>query len=63
MNITRRSFIGFTLSSLFGSKGLPLLAQGIASRGVKAQARPAGSGRPFNARFVDVGLRIHRLRQ
>ena len=40
MNITRRSFIGFTLSSLFGSKGLPLLAQGIASRGVKAQARP-----------------------
>jgi hypothetical protein len=54
MNITRRSFIGFALSSLLGSKGPPLLAQGIASRGVKAQARPAASGRPFNARFVDV---------
>ena len=28
--------------------------QGIATRDVKAQARPAPSGRPFNAHFVDV---------
>jgi len=28
--------------------------QGIASRGVTPQSRPARSGRPFNARFVDV---------
>jgi len=36
--------------------GMVSLAQqeGIASRGVKAQARPASSGRPFNAHFVDV---------
>lgn len=54
MNITRRSFVSLTLGSVLGSSTLPLFAQGIASRAVKAQARPAGSGRPFNARFVDV---------
>ena len=31
-----------------------LLAQGVASRGVQPQKKPAPSGRPFNARFVDV---------
>ncbi len=31
-----------------------LFAQGIASRGVKPEAKPAPSGRPFNAHFVDV---------
>ena len=31
-----------------------LLAQGVASRGIKPDAKPAPSGRPFNAHFVDV---------
>lgn len=54
MDITRRSFVRLTLGSVLGAKSVPLLAQGMASRGVKAQARPANSGRPFNAHFVDV---------
>ena len=56
MKITRRSFVGASLASLVAGTNLPLLGQqqGIASRGVKAQARPTRSGRPFNARFVDV---------
>ncbi len=32
-----------------------LQAQGVASRGVRAQARPRPSGLPFHARFEDVG--------
>ncbi|HTM14837.1 MAG TPA: VCBS repeat-containing protein, partial [Bryobacteraceae bacterium] len=31
-----------------------VFAQGIASRGVKPDAKPAPSGRPFNAHFLDV---------
>lgn len=56
MKITRRSFVRGTLGSLAGAASLPLFAQqeGIASRGIKAQARPTRSGRPFNAHFVDV---------
>jgi len=56
MKITRRSFVTGTLSALLIPSDFVALAQqqGIASRGVKPQARPASSGRPFNARFVDV---------
>jgi len=56
MKITRRSFVTTGLGTLIGAANLPLFAQqqGIASRGVKAQARPARSGRPFHAHFVDV---------
>jgi hypothetical protein len=50
MRITRRSFV---LTSLLASSA-KLLGQGVASREVKAQAKPAPSGRPFNAHFVDV---------
>ena len=32
----------------------PLRAQGVASRGVRAQPRAKASGRPFHARFTDV---------
>ncbi|MGA9811981.1 MAG: CRTAC1 family protein [Terriglobales bacterium] len=31
-----------------------MLAQGVASRGIKPDAKPASSGRPFDAHFVDV---------
>jgi len=60
--ITRRGFLMSALSAL----AMPRMSgvvqqQGIASRGVKPQARPAGSGRPFNAHFVDVAksARLH----
>ena len=51
MTITRRSFV---LLSLCASAQQMLGQQGIASRDVKAQAKPAPSGRPFNAHFTDV---------
>jgi hypothetical protein len=56
MKITRRSFVTGTLSALLIPSDLVAFGQqqGIASRGVKAQARPASSGRPFNAHFMDV---------
>jgi hypothetical protein len=50
MKISRRSFV---LTSMLASAG-KLLGQGVASREVKAQAKPAPSGRPFNAHFIDV---------
>ena len=56
MNFTRRSFVRGTLGALLIPKSIQALAQqqGVASRTVKAQARPASSGRPFHAHFVDV---------
>jgi hypothetical protein len=50
MTITRRSFVLFSLCA----SAQKLLGQGIASRDVKAQAKPAASGRPFYASFTDV---------
>jgi hypothetical protein len=50
MNITRR---GFVLLSV-GAGTARLFAQGVASRGVKAQAKAPPSGRPFDAHFTDV---------
>jgi hypothetical protein len=52
MTVTRRSFV--LLSLCASAQKLLGQAQGIATRDVKAQAKPAPSGRPFNARFVDV---------
>ena len=59
MTFNRRDFVRLSLcSSVFGSSVLAtaprLLAQGVAAHTVKPVARPAPSGRPFNARFVDV---------
>src|SRR6201993_4111463 len=51
MAINRRSFV---LLSVCASAQQMFGQQGIATRDVKAQARPAPSGRPFNAHFVDV---------
>jgi len=50
MNLTRRAFVVLSMAASTGR----LFAQGIASRGVKPQAKPVPSGRPFNAHFVDV---------
>src|SRR5215469_3423430 len=49
MNLTRRAFVLLTAASAGR-----LLGQGVAPRNVKPQAKPAPSGRPFNAHFVDV---------
>jgi enediyne biosynthesis protein E4 len=64
MKITRRSFVSAATGALlFPSEWMAhAQQQGIATREVKPQARPAASGRPFNAHFVNVaqeaGLRI-----
>ena len=52
MTITRRSF--FLLSMSAAAQRLLGQNQGIATRDVKAQAKPAPSGRPFEAHFTDV---------
>src|SRR5215510_9344085 len=53
MRVTRRTFINLSLASA-ASMTERALAQGIASHTAKPLPRPAPSGRPFNARFVDV---------
>lgn len=54
--ITRRNFVSGALTALLVPNNLLAMPQqqGIASRGVKPQFRPATSGRPFNAHFVDI---------
>ena len=51
MKISRRAWL---FSLVAGAASRHALAQGVASRGVKPQARLAASGRPFNAHFIDV---------
>src|SRR5262249_2418419 len=50
VKISRRHFV--VLSAVASASRL--IAQGVAPRSVKPQAKPAPSGRPFNAHFVDV---------
>jgi len=50
MKVTRRAFVYFSLVA----SACRMLGQGVASRNVKAQAKSAPSGRPFNAHFTDV---------
>src|SRR3569833_487605 len=52
MRLNRRSFV--LLSLCASAQRLLGQQQGIATRGVTAQAKPAPSGRPFNAQFTDV---------
>jgi hypothetical protein len=60
MAITRRSFVLFSVCA--SAQQLLGQQQGIATRDVKAQAKPTPSGRLFNAHFTDVakeaGLRM-----
>lgn len=51
MNLTRRSFLHYSLAALAASNAI---AQGVAPRKSKALPRMPPSGRPFNARFTDV---------
>src|SRR5687768_18593021 len=46
--LSRRALLGLLASGR-------VWAQGVSSRGVKAQPRGKPSGLPFHARFVDVG--------
>jgi hypothetical protein len=50
MSITRRSFVLLSV----GISAQRLLGQRVSRREVAAQAKPAASGRPFNAHFVNV---------
>ena len=50
MRITRRGFIVLSTAA----SASHLIAQGVAPRSVKPQSKPAPSGRPFDATFVDV---------
>ena len=50
MTMTRRGFVYLTLGASAGQ----MLGQGVASHSVKAQPKPAPSGRPFDAHFTDV---------
>src|SRR5438128_10119578 len=50
MPLSRRSFVFLSAAATAHR----LFAQGVAPRAVKPQAKPAPSGRPFNAHFVDI---------
>jgi hypothetical protein len=54
MPVTRRRFVQVSLASAASIASARALAQGIATHTAKPLARPAPSGRPFNARFVDI---------
>src|SRR5262252_7505688 len=54
MGAMKRRDFALGLAGLPFCAGLPLAAQGVASRGVKPQPRGKPSGIPFRARFVDV---------
>jgi len=54
LTFTRRDFARLSLGSVALAATPRLLAQGVATHTAKPIARPAPSGRPFNAHFVDV---------
>ena len=56
MMLDRRSFMKFSMGgTLLSFSNFSTWAQGIATRKAKPEARQPLSGRPFNARFVDIG--------
>ncbi len=54
MTLNRRDFVSLSLGSALFVAAPRLIAQGVSSHTVKPVARPAPSGRPFYAHFVDV---------
>jgi hypothetical protein len=54
MTSTRRSFLQSSLGSVIALASERLFAQGVVEHKAKAMARPAPSGLPFHAHFVDV---------
>jgi hypothetical protein len=54
MALSRRGFMRLSLGSAISLAGDRLWAQGVSTHTAKPLARPAPSGRPFNAHFIDV---------
>src|SRR5579884_2807603 len=54
MRLTRRSFVGLGLGTALSFSSEWLFGQGVAPHTAKSLPRPALSGRPFNAHFMDV---------
>ncbi len=54
MNFGRRRFVQLGIGAALSFRWNRLLAQGVSSHTAKPLPRPQASGRPFNARFVDV---------
>jgi hypothetical protein len=54
MPFTRRKFVQISLGSMLSASAGRLIGQGVSTHTTKPMARPAASGRPFNAHFVDV---------
>lgn len=54
MTVSRRDFVRLSLGSAAFMAARQLSAQGVAAHTVKPLPRPAPSGRPFYAHFVDV---------
>jgi len=54
MTSTRRSFLGSSLGSLIVLSSEHLFGQGVVEHKARPLARPAPSGKPFDAHFVDV---------
>jgi enediyne biosynthesis protein E4 len=57
MTLTRRSFV--LLSLCASAEKLVGQTEGVATREMKAQPKPAPSGRPFTARFTDVATQAN----
>src|SRR2546429_9712374 len=55
MTITRRRFAQLGMGAACCLSTESLLAQGLSTHNAKPLPRSAPSGRPFHARFVDVG--------
>jgi len=56
MTLTRRKFVRLSFNSLLSMAGGRTLAQGMSRHTAKTTARPAPSGRPFDAHFVNVAF-------
>ncbi|PYT42564.1 MAG: hypothetical protein DMG47_15470, partial [Acidobacteria bacterium] len=53
-HFSRRNFVRLGMGAALSLRATRLLAQGVSSHTAKPLPRPAASGRPFNAHFVDV---------
>jgi hypothetical protein len=54
MRVTRRSFVHLAAASIGAARAQRLTAQGVSTHTTRPLPRTKPSGRPFNARFVDV---------
>src|SRR5438093_466341 len=53
-HFSRRNFVRLGMGDALSLRATRLLAQGVSSHTAKPLPRPAASGHPFNAHFVDV---------